>query len=121
MNKAASYLLGEKDFSSFEKLGGGNATSICNIFEAHWSLYRPTHCQIMNSPYNDGDYIVFKIKANRFLRNMVRAIVGSLLEVGKGKKEPEWIKELIESHSRCAAGESVPGNALFFSGVEYPK
>ena len=119
MNIAASYLLGEKDFSCFEKLGGGNKTSICDILEAHWSVYRPNHIQIMNGPYSDGDYLVFKIRSNRFLRNMVRAIVGSLLEVGQGKKDPEWIKELIESKNRCSAGESVPGKALFFSRVSF--
>ncbi len=119
MNEAAAYILGEHDFSCFEKLGGGNATSICNVFQSEWAVYRPTHSQLMNAPYSEGDYIVFKVKANRFLRNMVRAIVGSLLEVGRGKKEPEWIKELIASKDRCSAGESVPGKALFFSRVDY--
>jgi tRNA pseudouridine38-40 synthase len=73
----------------------------------------------MGSPYSEGDYIVFKVSANRFLRNMVRAIVGSLIEVGRGKKDPSWISELIASGSRSAAGQSVPGNALFFTGAEY--
>ena len=73
----------------------------------------------MGFPCGDGEYIVFRIRANRFLRNMVRAIVGSLIEVGRGKKEPEWITELIASGSRSDAGSSVPGNALFFSGAEY--
>ena len=70
-------------------------------------------------PCTEGDYIVFRIKANRFLRNMVRAIVGSLIEVGRGKKDPAWIDELIRSGSRSDAGQSVPGNALFFCGAEY--
>jgi tRNA pseudouridine38-40 synthase len=73
----------------------------------------------MGAPYSEGDYIVFKIRANRFLRNMVRAIVGSLIEVGRGKKAPSWISDLIASGSRSAAGQSVPGNALFFTGAEY--
>ena len=119
MNKAAELLLGEHDFSCFEKVGGNNATSICTITEAVWSTYRPTHVELMGSPYSEGDYIVFKIRANRFLRNMVRAIVGSLIEVGRGKKDPSWISELIASGSRSAAGQSVPGNALFFTGAEY--
>ena len=119
MNKAAELLLGEHDFSCFEKVGGNNATSICTITEAGWSTYRPTHVEIMNSPYEEGDYIVFRIRANRFLRNMVRAIVGSLIEVGRRKKEPSWITELIASGSRSAAGQSVPGHALFFTGAEY--
>lgn len=119
MNEAAAHLLGEHDFSCFEKTGGNNATSICTITEAAWSTYRPTHVELMGYPYRDGDYIVFRIKANRFLRNMVRAIVGSLVEVGRGKRSPEWIAELIEGGNRSDAGSSVPGKALFFSGASY--
>ena len=119
MNKAAQLLLGEHDFSCFEKVGGNNATSICTITEAGWSTYKPAHVNLMGAPYCEGDYIVFRIRANRFLRNMVRAIVGSLIEVGRGKKDPSWITELIASGSRSAAGQSVPGNALFFTGAEY--
>jgi tRNA pseudouridine38-40 synthase len=119
MNDAAAYLLGEHDFRCFEKTGGNNTTSICTITEAGWSTYRPTHVELMGAEYSDGDYIVFRIRANRFLRNMVRAIVGSLIEVGRGKKDPSWISELIASGSRSAAGQSVPGNALFFTGAKY--
>ena len=119
MNQAAKRLLGEHDFSCFEKVGGNNTTSICTITEAYWSTYRPSHIDLMGFPYTEGEYIVFRIKANRFLRNMVRAIVGSLIEVGRGKKSPSWMDELIASGSRSAAGQSVPGNALFFCGAEY--
>ena len=119
MNQAAEHLLGEHDFSCFEKVGGNNMTSICTITEASWSTYRPTHADMMGYPCGDGDYIVFHIRANRFLRNMVRAIVGSLIEVGRGKKDPAWIAELIASGSRSDAGSSVPGKALFFTGAEY--
>ena len=119
MNEAAAYLLGEHDFRCFEKTGGNNTTSICTITEAFWSTYRPTHVALMGMECKDGDYIVFRIKANRFLRNMVRAIVGSLIEVGRGKRQPEWIAELIEGGSRSDAGSSVPGKALFFSGASY--
>lgn len=119
MNDAAQYLLGEHDFSCFEKVGGNNATSICTVTEAHWDIYKPSHISLMGMPYDEGDYIVFTIRANRFLRNMVRAVVGSLIEVGRGKKEPSWIKELIENGTRSDAGSSVPGNALFFSGAKY--
>ena len=119
MNEAAAYLIGEHDFSCFEKVGGNNTTSICTITQAGWSTYRPNHVDLMGAPYTEGDYIVFRIRANRFLRNMVRAIVGSLIEVGRGKKQPSWIQELISSGSRSDAGQSVPGNALFFCGAEY--
>ena len=119
MNKAAALLLGEQDFSCFEKVGGNNTTSVCTVTEALWSTYMPSHVSLMGAPYNEGDYIVFRIRANRFLRNMVRAIVGSLIEVGRGKKDPSWITELISSGSRSDAGQSVPGNALFFCGAEY--
>ena len=119
MNEAASFLIGEHDFSCFEKVGGNNATSICTVTEASWSYYKPSHCEMLGYPYREGDYIVFRIKANRFLRNMVRAIVGSLIEVGRGKKAPFWLSDLIASGSRSNAGSSVPGQALFFTGAEY--
>ena len=64
-------------------------------------------------------YWYFRVSADRFLRNMVRAIVGSLIEVGRGKHRPEWIAELIEGGSRGDAGESAPGHALFLNKVEY--
>lgn len=119
MNEAAGHLLGEHDFSCFEKVGGNNATSVCTVTHADWKTYRPTHVEMMGYPCEEGDYIVFTIRANRFLRNMVRAIVGSLIEVGRGKREPQWIAELIRNGSRSDAGSSVTGKALFFSGAEY--
>ena len=119
MNEAAQLLLGEHDFSCFEKVGGNNATSICTVTEAHWEVYRPSHVELMDYPYQEGDYLVFTIRANRFLRNMVRAVVGSLIEVGRGKKDPAWIASLIENGTRSDAGSSVPGKALFFSGATY--
>ena len=64
-------------------------------------------------------YWYFRVSADRFLRNMVRAIVGTLIEVGRGKHEPIWVKELIETGTRGDAGESVPGHALFLSKVKY--
>lgn len=119
MNEAAGHLLGTHDFSCFEKTGGNNKTSICTIYEAGWKEYSPTHVKEMGFPSDSGDYIVFTIKADRFLRNMVRAIVGSLIDVGRGKKEPNWFEELIACGTRSDAGESVPGKALFLSEVKY--
>ena len=119
MNEAAAHLLGEHDFSCFEKKGGNNVTSICTVTEARWSTYSPSHAELMGYPSKEGDYIVFVIRANRFLRNMVRAVVGSLIEVGRGKQSPDWIRELMEKGSRSDAGSSVPGKALFFTGASY--
>ncbi len=120
MNRAAEYLYGRHDFRCFEKTGGGNKTSICTVYEARWQTYTPTHVSLTGFPAGEEDYLLFRIRADRFLRNMVRAIVGSLIDVGRGKHEPEWIGELIRSGTRSDAGESVPGNALFLNKVLYP-
>ena len=114
MNKAASALLGRHDFSCFEKIGADNKTSICTIDCAKWEKYTPA---FHSAP--DGSYWKFTISADRFLRNMVRAIVGTLLEVGRGKRSIDSIAPLLETHNRSKAGESVPGYALFLSKVEY--
>ena len=119
MNKAASFLLGTHDFRCFEKTGGNNKTSVCTVHEAGWRTYRPQHSDLLGFPYVDGDYIVFTVRADRFLRNMVRAIVGSLVDVGRGRREPEWIRELVEGGVRSDAGESVPGHALFLTEITY--
>ncbi len=107
MNRAAEHFIGEQDFSSLEKVNGGNKTSICTVTHAAWECIDETH-------------FVFTVTANRFLRNMVRAMVGSLLEVGAGKREPEWIASMLAEKNRCSAGQSVPGNALFLVEVKYP-
>ena len=119
MNVAASYLTGEHDFSCFEKTGGNNLTSVCTVYEARWERYTPAHVSALGYPAGPDDYIVFRIRANRFLRNMVRAIVGSLVDVGRGKRDPEWFRGLIGKGSRSDAGESVPGKALFLNEVRY--
>lgn len=120
MNEACAHLLGEHDFSCFEKTGGNNATSLCNVTEARWEAYTPSEVEQLGFPRpEEGTYIVFTISANRFLRNMVRAIVGTMVEVGRGKKDPEWVGELVASGTRSDAGESVPGHALFLTSVRY--
>jgi len=106
MNEAASLLPGTRDFSCFEKTGGDNKTSICTIYSAEWFK-------------KDENHWYFRITADRFLRNMVRAIVGTLLETGRGKRSPASVRDLLESGDRCSAGESVPGHALFLSKIEY--
>ena len=107
MNEGASYLIGEQDFSSLEKTGGGNATSICRVTRASWQKTAPCH-------------YVFNITANRFLRNMVRAAVGTLLEVGRHKQQPEWVAEVLAGRDRCSAGQSAPAVGLSLCDITYP-
>lgn len=118
MNEAAALLLGEHDFSCFEKTGGGNSTSICTVMSARWTHYSPSHTSLLGFP-DDGNYLVFTIEANRFLRNMVRAIVGTLVDVGRGRRSVDSVQELLQSGKRSDAGESVPGTALFFCEIKY--
>lgn len=132
MNTAAAMLLGEHDFSCFEKAGADNKTSICTVTRAEWIPYTPVLCSSGVQPEDAGGrYWMFKISADRFLRNMVRAIVGTLIEVGRGKRSVEEFGALVLEPnrqtvpqkgrgSRTLSGESVPGHALFLSGVEYP-
>lgn len=119
MNRACAHLLGTHDFSCFEKSGGDNKTSICTVFEARWSPYVPSHLQQLGYPAPEGSYWYFRIAADRFLRNMVRATVGTLIEIGRGKHAPEWTAQLVASGTRGEAGESVPGHALFLDKVLY--
>jgi tRNA pseudouridine38-40 synthase len=121
MNEAAKHLLGEHDFSCFEKVGGNNATSICTITEAAWSTYTPDHAKMMGYPCQPGDYIVFKIRANRFLRNMVRAVVGTLFEVGRGAMTVSEMRDAVHAHNRCAAGQSMPPDGLYLTNIRYPE
>lgn len=117
MNEAAKHFLGRHDFSSLEKTGGQNKTSVCTVSEAFWKkLPRPAPFDRINR----GCTYVFTVTADRFLRNMVRAMVGSLIEVGEGKHSPGWIAQMLEKKHRSAAGSSVPGNALFLYGIKYP-
>ena len=119
MNEACQHLLGTHDFSCFEKVGGANKTSRCTITEAFWKPYTPSLYTVIQSEAKESQYWYFRVSADRFLRNMVRAIVGTLIEVGRGKHDPAWVKELIETGTRGDAGESVPGHALFLSKVKY--
>lgn len=105
MNEAASKLMNYTDFTSFSKVHTDVKTNNCTIYHAQWE------------PTEYG--MVFTIKANRFLRNMVRAIVGTLIEVGKGKLTVDQFCDIIEKKDRCAAGMSVPAQGLFLVDVEY--
>ncbi len=106
MNEAAEALQNYKDFTSFSKLHTDVKTNICTISYAKWE--------------EKDDLLVFTIKADRFLRNMVRAIVGTLLEVGKKQITLEEFKSIIEEKNRCAAGASAPAEGLFLSNIDYP-
>jgi len=106
MNEAASVLFEYADFTSFSKLHTDVKTNLCRIMEAEWR--------------QAGDVWVFTITADRFLRNMVRAIVGTLLDVGREKLSIDGFREIIELKDRNKAGVSAPGNALFLSNIDYP-
>lgn len=108
MNRAASILFDYIDFTSFSKLHTDVKTNNCKIMYAEWT-------QI------DECNWVFTIQADRFLRNMVRAIVGTLLEVGKGKLTLDGFRRVIEGKNRSIAGTSVPGQALFLVDIGYPE
>lgn len=108
MNEAASVLYDYTDFTSFSKLHTDVKTNNCRIMHAAWT-------------HEDEDTWVFTIRADRFLRNMVRAIVGTLLEVGRGRLTIEGFRHVIEQKDRCRAGTSMPGNALFLADVAYPE
>ncbi|MDR2691690.1 MAG: tRNA pseudouridine(38-40) synthase TruA, partial [Dysgonamonadaceae bacterium] len=106
MNEAAAVLFEYADFTSFSKLHTDVKTNLCRIIRAGWT--------------QTGDVGIFTITADRFLRNMVRAVVGTLLDVGRGKLSIKGFRDIIESKDRCKAGASVPGNALFLTDIEYP-
>ena len=108
MNEAAQTLFDYTDFTSFSKLHTDVKTNNCKIMHAAWTRV-------------DDVTWVFTIQADRFLRNMVRAIVGTLLEVGRGKLSVEGFRRVVEQKDRCQAGTSVPGNALFLVDVAYPE
>ena len=106
MNQAAEILCEYTDFTSFSKLHTDVKTNNCKISYAKWT--------------QDNEKWVFTIEADRFLRNMVRAIVGTLLEAGRGKITVNEFRQIIEARNRCDAGASVPAKGLFLVQVAYP-
>lgn len=105
MNEAAKVLFEFEDFTSFSRLHTDVKTNLCQIYQAEWIFHE--------------NQLIFTIKANRFLRNMVRAIVGTLLEVGKGKLTVDGFRNIIEKKDRAAAGASAPAHGLFLVDIEY--
>ncbi len=106
MNAAAKVLLEYQDFTSFSKLHTDVKTNLCDLRQARWDELSPGRWR-------------FTITANRFLRNMVRAIVGTLVEVGRGRIGIEELRRIIEAKDRCSAGESVPAKGLFLVDIKY--
>lgn len=106
MNVAAQLLLEYEDFTSFSKLHTDAKTNNCHVTLAQWK--------------RRDDEWVFEIQADRFLRNMVRAIVGTLLEVGRGRMSVDEFRKVIEVKDRCKAGTSVPAHGLYLVDIQYP-
>lgn len=107
MNDAAKILFEYEDFKCFSRSNTDVKTYNCNIMKANWII--------------EDDELVFTIKADRFLRNMVRAIVGTMINIGIGKIEVIDLHNIIKSKDRSKAGASVPGHALYLTKIEYPK
>ena len=106
MNVACQYIIGKQDFTSFSKVNTQNSTNNCDVMFAKWEVI--------------DNELIFTVKADRFLRNMVRAIVGSLLDVGIGKIAAADVAKIIAAKDRCKSGASAPAHALFLIEVNYP-
>ena len=106
MNQAAAKLLEYDDFTSFAKLNSNNKTNICRVMDAHWSVEA------------DG-VLVFTIRADRFLRNMVRSIVGTLVDVGRGRYSVEEFCKIVEAKDLSLSSAGAPAQGLFLSDVVY--
>ncbi|MGO4918111.1 tRNA pseudouridine(38-40) synthase TruA [Maribacter spongiicola] len=106
MNNGAALLLGKKDFECFSKSNTDVYTNICDLREAKWEL--------------KNDKLVFTITADRFLRNMVRAIVGTLINVGLGRYPADYVNTILKSKDRTKAGVSVPAKGLYLTSIVYP-
>jgi len=106
MNEVCGLLLSHNDFTSFARLHSDNKTNLCRIFYAVWEIA--------------DNRMVFTIKADRFLRNMVRALVGTMVEVGTGKLSLRQFEEIILAKDRCKAGKSAPAKGLHLVDIEYP-
>lgn len=106
MNKACEFLIGIHDFTSFSKGKTQTKTNLCDLYSAQWE--------------RTDKGLVFRISANRFLRNMVRAIVGTMFLVGEGEIAPEKIADIVAEKNRSAAGKSVYPQGLFLDKIDYP-
>ena len=107
MNKACGLLFLHSDFTSFSRLHSGAKSNICKVYSARWD--------------ESDNRLVLTIKADRFLRNMVRAIVGTMVEIGFEKMDLKEFEEIILAKDRCRAGKSAPAKGLFLVDIEYPE
>lgn len=107
MNLASQYLLTQSDFAAFSKIGSDTRTTICKLHEAFWTA-------------PDTNSYLFQISADRFLRNMVRSIVGTMVDLGRGKMDMNEFKLIVQSGKRSEAGTSVPASGLFLTEIKYP-
>ena len=144
MNEAAKILLEEKDFASFCKAHSDNKTTLCDVRRAFWEprplpFISPTtqnsqphgsfttrsdrpkerNLHTLNLPTENVAH-VFTIESDRFLRNMVRAVVGTLFEVGRGAMSVSEMRDAVHAHNRCAAGQSMPPDGLYLTDIRYP-
>ena len=108
MNEAALLLIGKQDFASFCRTHTDVKTTICDLTQAQWKELENGHA-------------VFTISADRFLRNMVRAVVGTLFQVGQGKMTKEQFAQVIAQKNRCSAGDSAPAQGLYITHIQYPQ
>lgn len=106
MNHAAALLTAVDDFTTFAKLNSNNKTNICRVMRAEWR--------------QDGDLLTFTIRADRFLRNMVRSIVGTLVDVGRGRYTVAQFEDIVRSRDLSRASAGAPAQGLFLSDVRYP-
>ena len=106
MNMAASRLLQETDFTSFCKLHSNNKTNVCRLTDSRWERH--------------GDKFTYTVRADRFLRNMVRALVGTLVDVGRGKLSLDQFDNVVAGRNRSLAGTSAPPQGLFLTDITYP-
>lgn len=113
MNKAAKHLIGEHDFKAFKSSGSPKKTTVRTIYEISVDKVK------QGIFLGEEERVIVSVTGNGFLYNMVRIIAGTLLEVGLGKQEPEYVKRVLESKNRESAGKTVPGKGLTLYKVEY--
>jgi tRNA pseudouridine38-40 synthase len=106
MNEAADIILHHDDFLAFSKTGGEMKTSLCRVSHSRWT--------------EENGMLIYRITSNRFLRNMVRMCVGTMVEVGTGRMPVQRVKEILDSKKQPAVLHIAPANGLFLSGVVYP-